>query len=209
MESFARIISCIIHFLNFSDIEMAKNIEITQILHEISGGNRTRINQLIPLVYDELHNIAEKQLYNENKLSTISPTALAHEAYLKLINQHSVHWNDRCHFFAIAAQSMRRIIIDYARFKKSQKRSGEKVMLTMAEENLVQEIPPDELLALDEALDRLKSLNERQFRIIEYWFFGGLTHQEIAGVLNISLPSVRRDWRLAKAWLSRELNNAA
>ncbi|MEJ2545009.1 MAG: ECF-type sigma factor [Calditrichaceae bacterium] len=188
---------------------MALNIDITQILHEISGGNRTRINQLIPLVYDELHHIAEKQLYNENQINTISPTALAHEAYLKLINQRNIHWNDRCHFFAIAAQSMRRIIIDYARFKKSQKRSGEKIMLTMAEENLVEEIPPDELLALDEALDRLKLLNERQFLVIEYWFFGGLTHQEIAGVLNISLPSVRRDWRLARAWLSRELNNAA
>ena len=185
---------------------MFENADITEILQEVSAGNRTRINQLIPLVYGQLHNIAEKQLYNESKMNTINPTALAHEAYLKLMNKQNLQWNDRCHFFAIAAQSMRRIIIDYARFKKSQKRSAEKIPLTLAGEDLIQEFPPDEMLALDEALDRLKKLNERQFMVIEYWFFGGLTHQEIAEVLNISLPSVRRDWRLARAWLSRELN---
>ncbi|MEJ2054708.1 MAG: sigma-70 family RNA polymerase sigma factor [Calditrichaceae bacterium] len=188
---------------------MGPNEEITRILQEISRGNRTRINQLIPMVYDELHNIAKKQMYGEKQLETINPTALAHEAYLKLVNQNDIHWNDRCHFFAIAARSMRRIIIDYARAKKSYKRGGNKITLVFAEEELIQEIPADEMLALDEALDRLGELNERQHKVIEYWFFGGLTHQEIAEVLGISVPSVRRDWRLARAWLSRELNSAA
>ena len=123
---------------------MFENADITEILQEVSAGNRTRINQLIPLVYGQLHNIAEKQLYNESKMNTINPTALAHEAYLKLMNQQNLQWNDRCHFFAIAAQSMRRIIIDYARFKKSQKRSAEKIPLTLAGEDLIQEFPPDE-----------------------------------------------------------------
>jgi RNA polymerase sigma factor (TIGR02999 family) len=188
---------------------MNEDPQITQILQEIAQGNRTRINQLIPLVYDELHGIAEKQMYGEHRLMTINPTALAHEAYLKLVNQQDVRWNDRCHFFAIAAQSMRRIIIDYARFKHAQKRGGEKITLTFADENLMQEIPADDLLALNEALERLGELNHRQYKVIEYWFFGGLTHDEIANVLNISVPSVRRDWRLARAWLSRELKSIA
>ncbi len=184
---------------------MNDKAQVTQILHEVANGNRTRINQLIPVVYNELHQIAEKQMYGEKRLNTINPTALAHEAYLKLVNQQDFHWNDRCHFFAVAAQSMRRIIIDYARSGKAQKRNGQKITLAFAEENQVQEVPADEILALNEALEQLKAINLRQHQVIEYWFFGGLTHEEIAGLLDISIPSVRRDWRLARVWLSREL----
>lgn len=181
--------------------------QITQILHEVSQGNRTKINLLIPLVYDELHKAAEKQLFNDRMKYTLNATALAHEAYIKMVNQDSVRWNDRSHFFALSAQAMRRILIDYARSKKALKRGAEKITLTFNEEQVVQEVQADELLALHEALDRLSTLNNRQGQVIEYWFFGGLTHKEIADVLGVSVPSVRRDWRLARAWLSRELKN--
>ncbi len=178
---------------------------ITLLLQEISAGNRTKVNQLIPLLYDELYNLASRQLYGERAGHTLNPTALIHEAYFKLIHQEQAKVNDRYHFFALAAQAMRRISVDYARSKNSQKRGGEKIPLTFVKENIMQEIRSDDLLALDESLQRLRNLNERQSLVVEYWFFCGLTHEEIAEVLGISLPSVRRDWRLARAWLSREL----
>lgn len=207
LESFVKILSSMRQFI-LLEHTMNENLQITQILHEVANGNRTRVNQLIPVVYDELRQIAEKQMYGESRLHTITPTALAHEAYLKLVNQQDFHWNDRCHFFAVAAQSMRRIIIDYARSRKARKRDGQKITLAFAEENLVLEVPADEILTLNEALEQLKAMNLRQHQVIEYWFFGGLTHEEIARVLDVSVPTVRRDWRLARAWLSRELKSS-
>ncbi|KAA3615377.1 MAG: RNA polymerase subunit sigma-70 [Calditrichaeota bacterium] len=178
---------------------------ITLLLRDVAAGNKTKVNELIPLVYDELYRLAERQLYSERAGHTLNPTALTHEAYLKLINQQQVDVNDRNHFYAVAAQAMRRILIDYARSKHSKKRGVEKIALTFVKENAVQEIPSEELLALDESLQRLSQHNERQGKVIEYWFFGGLKHHEIAETLGVSLPSVRRDWRLARAWLSREM----
>lgn len=174
-------------------------------LQQLAAGNQDKVNELMPLVYQELHDRAQRQLYGERADHTINPTALVHEAYLKLVQQEDLQINHRTHFFAIAAQAMRRILVDYARSQKSQKRGGANQKVTLVDDQMVQELPSDDLLALNESLDRLQKLNERQSRVIEYWFFGGLKHEEIAQMLNISLPSVRRDWRLARAWLSREL----
>ena len=179
--------------------------DVTQLLAELSGGNRSVVDRLIPVVYDELHQLAERELRRERAGHTLNATALVHEAYVKLIDQHRVDWQNRAHFMAIAAQSMRRILINYAKSRSAQKRGSGMPVITFIEEAMPRETPPEELLALDEALTRLEKLNERQIKVIEYWFFGGLTHEEIADVLEISLPTVRRDWRFARAWLSREL----
>jgi RNA polymerase sigma factor (TIGR02999 family) len=179
---------------------------ITQLLAEFTGGNKEAVNSLMPLVYGELHKVAQMHLLKERKDHTLNATALVHEVYFKLIDQTRVNWQNRAHFFAIASQAMRRILINYAYQHKAQKRGGENVIVTFVEENVMRETRPEELIALDEALKQLQEISERQSKIIEYWFFVGLTHEEIAEVLGISVPTVRRDWRLARAWLSRELN---
>ena len=184
---------------------MTDKNNITHLLEEITGGNRAVVDSLIPLVYDELHQVAHMQLRKERKSHTLNATALVHEAYFKLVDQTKVNWQNRAHFFAIASQAMRRILINYAQQHKAQKRGGENSVITFIDENVKRETRPEELIALDEALDRLKLISERQSRIIEYWFFVGLNHEEISEVLDVSVPTVRRDWRLARAWLSREL----
>ncbi|HEX9658552.1 MAG TPA: sigma-70 family RNA polymerase sigma factor [Bacteroidota bacterium] len=178
---------------------------ITQMLEQLSGGNRAIVDMLLPLVYDELKKLASRKLRGERSDHTLNTTALVHEAYLKLVDQHQVSWKNRAHFFAIAAQAMRRILINYANSRLAQKRGGDSPVTTLHEESVAREVRADELIALDEALDRLKQLSERQSTVVEYHFFGGLKHEEIAEVLGVSLPTVRRDWRLAKAWLTREL----
>ena len=179
--------------------------QITRMLGELSSGNRDVLDDLIPLVYKNLHRIARRQLGRERQGHTLNATALVHEAYLKLVDQNRVNWRNRAHFFAIAAQSMRRILINYAHERKAQKRGGDQVIVTFVEESVPRETRAEELIALDEALTRLAKMNERQSKVVECWFFGGLTHEEIAEVLGVSLPTVRRDWRLARAWLIREL----
>lgn len=180
--------------------------QITEMLGELSSGNREVVDKLIPLVYDGLHQMAQRHLRRERRGHTLNATALVHEAYMKLVDQKRVNWQNRAHFFAIAAQSMRRILINYAHKRKAQKRGGGQVIVTFVEESMPRETRAEELIALDEALTRLSKMNERQGKVVEYWFFGGLTHEEIAEVLGVSLPTVRRDWRLARAWLTRELN---
>jgi len=179
--------------------------EFTLLLEELTGGNRTIVDQLMPMVYDELHQMAEYKLKHERVGHTLNATALVHEAYLKLVDQRKVTWQNRAHFLAIAAQSMRRILINYAKSRLAQKRGGNQPLVTFVEESVPREARAQELTALDEALSGLAQLNERQGRVVEYWFFGGLTHEEISEALGVSLPTVRRDWRLARAWLSREL----
>ncbi|MGA8264967.1 MAG: sigma-70 family RNA polymerase sigma factor [Ignavibacteriaceae bacterium] len=186
-------------------INVTSKDNITQLLAELTGGNNAAVDALMPLVYDELHQVAHMHLRKERRNHTLNATALVHEAYFKLVDQTKVNWQNRAHFFAIASQAMRRILINYALQRKAQKRGGDDVKITFVDENVMRESKPEELLALDEALNRLKLINERQSKIIEYWFFVGLTHEEIAEVLGISVPTVRRDWRLARAWLSREL----
>jgi RNA polymerase sigma factor (TIGR02999 family) len=179
--------------------------QFTELLGEMSGGNRTIVDELMPMVYDELYNIARLKLLQERKGHTLNATALVNEAYIKMVDQTRVNWQNRAHFLAIAAQAMRRILINYAQSRKAQKRGGGELVVTFVEEAVPREARSEELIALDEALSRLSKLNERQGKVVEYWFFGGLTHEEIAEVLEVSLPTVRRDWRLARAWLTREL----
>jgi RNA polymerase sigma factor (TIGR02999 family) len=181
--------------------------EITQLLLDLSGGNRAAVDALMPLVYEELRLLARRQLRQERQGHTLNTTALVHEAYLRLIDQQRVNWQNRAHFFALAAQAMRRILINYANNRLAKKRGGGQPFVTFNEESVVQEARAEELVALDEALSELANLNARQSQIVEFQFFGGLQHEEIAEVLGVSVPTVRRDWRLARAWLSRQLKN--
>ncbi len=179
--------------------------DITQLLSELSSGNREAVDILLPVVYKELHQLAHMHLRGERRNHTLNATALVHEAYMKLIAQDRITWQNRAHFFGIASQAMRRILINYANARIAEKRGGNKVLATFVDDKVSRESRPEELIALDEALTKLEKLNKRQSRIIEHWFFVGLNHEEIAEVLNVSVPTVRRDFRLAKAWLSREL----
>ena len=184
---------------------MAVEHEITQLLADLSGGNRGVVDALMPRVYEELQQIAHRQLLGERSGHTLNTTALVHEAYVKLVGLEQISWQNRAHFFGLAAISMRRILINYAHRRKAEKRGGGQVLATFDENNIVREARTDDLIALDEALARLEGLNERQSRVVTYRFFGGLTHEEIAEVMGVSAPTVRRDWRLARAWLRREL----
>jgi len=184
---------------------MGQQPAITELLAELSGGNRTVVDTLMPRVYEELRTLARRQLRGERAGRTLNTTALVHEAYLKLVNQNQVTWQNRAHFFSLAALAMRRILINYAHRRMAEKRGGGQAVATFEEGDVVRETRAEELVALDEALARLEQFNERQSQVVTYRFFGGLTQEEIAEVLNVSVPTVRRDWRLARAWLSREL----
>lgn len=181
--------------------------EITQMLREWSGGNRESLDALLPFIYAELHQQASRYLRRERAGHTLQTTALINEAYLKLIDQRTVNWQNRAHFFGIAAQAMRRILVDYARGKHREKRGGigdnlplEAAALMVSEETSI------DLVALDEALTRLAEIDERQARIVELKYFSGLTIEETAEVLGISPATVKSDWNIAKSWLHRELS---
>jgi RNA polymerase sigma factor (TIGR02999 family) len=183
----------------------APDQDITRLLAELSGGNSAVVNALLPLIYSELHGMAENQLRRERRDHTLNATALVHEAYLKLVDQSRVTWQNRAHFLGVASQAMRRILINYAQQRKAQKRGGDMIATTFDDDLLPRETRAEQLIDLDEALNRLKELDARQAQVVEYRFFGGLTHEEIAEVLGISVPTVQRDWRVARAWLSKEL----
>jgi len=178
--------------------------EITHLLADISDGDESAVNLLMPLVYDELRQMAGNKLRYEKQNQTLNATALVHEAYLKLVDQKRVTWQNRAHFFAIAARAMRRIIINHAKEKLAQKRGGGAEMITLNEDTVGFEVRAEELITLDDALKRLEQLSPRQGKVVEYWLFVGLTHEEISQLLEVSIPTVRRDWRLARAWLSKE-----
>jgi RNA polymerase sigma factor (TIGR02999 family) len=184
----------------------AEDKNITQLLLAWNDGNQEALDKLMPLVYEELHRQAARFLRRERSDHTLQTTGLIHEAYLKLVDQRKVHWESRTHFFAIAANLMRRILVDYARSKKRDKRGGDIVKLPLEEAELVagKERGID-LIALDEALTRLEKIDERQARIIELRYFGDLTLEETAKALKISRTTVADDWAMAKAWLHREL----
>ncbi len=184
---------------------MAGGQEITSLLLELDGGNRAVLDQLFPLLYEHLYNVAGKQLRSERQDHTLNSTALVNEAYLKLVDQSRVKWQNRAHFIAIAAQAMRRILINYAKSRSAKKRGGGSPIVTFDDSLFISEGRAELLIELDEALSRIKEFDERQSKIVEYKFFGGLKDEEIAEALKVSVPTVRRDWRLAKAWLSREL----
>jgi len=160
---------------------------------------------LIPLVHEELHRIARRCLAGEGPAQSFQATALVNEAYLRLVDGHAVAWNDRAHFMAVSARVMRRILVDHARARRSQKRGGHAARVTFDEALVVTNEPAHDFVELDDALEALAAFDERKSRVIELRFFGGLTVEETAAVLNVSADTVMRDWRLAKAWLQREM----
>lgn len=181
--------------------------EVTQRLRAIRSLRDPAADELFALVYDELRRLAAAQLRKERPGHTLTPTALVHEAYIKLVEQTRVDWKNRAHFFAVAARAMRRILIDYARKRGAKKRgAGERpLVITLGAGRDERATRLDELLTLDDALERLRALDERRARVVELRFFAGLQHREIGTALGVSEPTARRDWRLARAWLSREL----
>lgn len=185
---------------------MTARPDITGLLRELSQGRPDVLDRLMPIVYDELRRIAHGQLRSERPGHTLNTTALVHEAYLKLVNINQVDWRDRAHFFAMAARLMRRILIDYARGKRREKRGGDAVHVELADAfDLSAPVPAEELIALEDALARLEAQSERQCRVVECRCFAGLTLEDTAETLGISVATVKRDWDFARAWLNREL----
>ncbi|MGH9832237.1 MAG: sigma-70 family RNA polymerase sigma factor [Blastocatellia bacterium] len=180
--------------------------EVTRLLVAWSNGDQAALEQLTPLVYSELHRLAHRYLGRERKGHTLQTTALVHEAYLRLIDQKEVRWQNRAHFFAIAAQMMRRILVDYARSRNVAKRGGGAQQVSLDEAMEVSDERAADVIALDEALKSLSDLDQRKGRIIELRFFGGLSIEETAEALGVSPGTVMRDWTFAKAWLQREIN---
>lgn len=187
-----------------------KSKEITLMLQEWSGGKQEALDALLPLVYAELHRQASRYLRRERAGHTLQTTALIHEAFLKLIDQRTVNWQNRAHFFGIAAQAMRRILVDYAKTRHREKRGGIAENLPLDEAALIVSSEKSiDLVALDEALERLAVFDERQERIVELRYFSGLTIEETAEVLHISPATVKSDWNAAKAWLRHEITRVA
>jgi RNA polymerase sigma factor (TIGR02999 family) len=181
--------------------------DVTALLSQLTQGNHEASEKLIPLVYDELKRLARAYMRRERPDHTLQTTALVHEAYLRLVRQQAVNWQGRSHFFGIAAQLMRRILIDHARGHLREKRGGAKEVLPLNEALVFSTEHSEELVKLDEALERLSKLDARQSRIVELRFFGGLSVEETAEFLGISPKTVKRDWAVAKAWLHGELRN--
>lgn len=178
--------------------------DITGVLSQFRDGDARVVDELTQRVYDALHALAERQLRRERPNHTLSPTALVNEAYLKLVDQRT-DWRNRAQFLGIAAQIMRRILINHATRRRAAKRGSGQAHVTFNDELDAGTMRDEQLLHLHEALERLAALSERQARVVEMRFFGGLTHEEVAEVLGVSPATARLDWRLARAWLSREL----
>ena len=181
---------------------------VTQLLIDWSKGDKEALDNLVPLVYDELRRQAARYLRHERAGHTLQTTALIHEAYLRLVDQRNVHWQNRAHFFGIAAQMMRRILVDHARTKKRAKRGGSDIRVSFSEATLKAPDQDLDIVALDEALEHLAEIDEQQSKIVELRFFSGLTVEETAEVMGISAATVKRNWSMAKAWLHREISGA-
>jgi RNA polymerase sigma factor (TIGR02999 family) len=182
------------------------NARITELLIAWSDGGREALDELLPLVYDELRSIASRYLRHESGDHTLQPTALVHEAYFRLIDQRRVRWRNRAHFYGVAAQVMRRILVDHARAQRAEKRGGGREHLPLVEEETPSASHGVDILALDEALTRLAEFDPQQGRVVELRYFGGLTIDEVAEVVGISAATVVREWTIAKAWLRAELS---
>ena len=181
--------------------------EVTELLSALAGGSPTAAEKLIPLVYDELKRLARSYMRRERQDHTLQTTALVHEAYLKLVRQRATNWQGRSHFFGVAAQLMRRILTDHARGHLRKKRDGAHIVLPLDEGLVFSPEHSEDLLKLDEALERLSKLDVRQSKIVELRFFGGLSVEEAAELLGVSPKTVKRDWAVAKAWLHAELRS--
>lgn len=184
---------------------MANPRDVTALIMELRGGDHTVVGQIFPLVYDELQRIANRLLLRERRGHTLSTKALVHEAYTRMVDQRCVDWRSRAHFCAVAAQAMRRILIDYARRRHAAKRGGKQHRLTLDAKHLAVEDQAELLVSLDQALDRLSAHDERLVKVVELRFFGGLSEEEAAEVLDVSARTIRRDWVKARAWLYKEL----
>lgn len=182
---------------------------VTGLLQDASRGDRQALDRLVPIVYDTLRRLAHRALKHERRDHTLSTTALAHEAYLELIGLERIAWQDRSHFFAMAARAMRRILVDYAVSRRAQKRGGGAVAIPLDEAVLAQHVDVDALLVVSEALDRLESLAPRAARIVECRVFAGMSIDETAMALNLSAATVKRHWNAARAWLNQELSAKA
>ena len=180
--------------------------EITKLLRAWSGGEEAALDRLAEQVYGELRMMARRHMKNERSGNTLQTTAVVHEVYLRLVDATKVEWRERAQFFAMAAQMMRRILVDAARARKAQKRGGMAIQVNLEETALVSAAPDRSILALDEALSAFAQVAPRQAKVVELRYFGGLTEEEIVAALKISPRTVRRDWDLARAWLLRELN---
>jgi RNA polymerase sigma factor (TIGR02999 family) len=180
--------------------------EVTRLLLAWSDGDRAALDQLMPLVYAELRRLAHRHLRGERSGHTLQTTALVNEAYLRLVDQNQFNWQNRAHFFAVAAQMMRRILVDYARARLNAKRGGGTVRVMLEEAAEVSQDRSAEMVALDDALTELAEFDQRKSQIVELRFFGGLSIEETAEVLKVSPGTVMREWTLAKAWLQREIS---
>jgi len=182
--------------------------DVTQLLVDYSNGKREALDVLTPLVYGELRNLAARYLRRERSDHTLQSTALVHEAYLRLIDQNQVRWQNRAHFFGVAAQMIRRILVDHARTKHAQKRGGNAQKLSLDEAIGLPQQRDLDIIALDDALKLLAELDAQQSKVIELRFFGGLSIEETAEALGISPATVKREWVTARAWLLRQLSRA-
>lgn len=183
-------------------------LPITQMLLDWSGGDKAALERMMPLVYGELHRVAHQYMKRERPGHALQTSALVNEAYLRLVNQNGVNWQNRAHFFAIAAQMMRRILVDYARGKRYAKRGAGAIHVSLTAADMTSNEPAAEITALNEALTRLEDLDSRQARVVELRFFGGLTIKETAEAMGISVDMVKREWSTAKAWLYREMTSS-
>jgi len=181
--------------------------EITGLLVAWGAGDESALAALTPLVYEELHRLAHRHMGGERPGHSLQTTALVNEAYVRLIDWKNVRWQSRAHFFAVSAQLMRRILVDFARSRGYRKRGGGVQAVTLGDAAVVSDDKGADMVALDEALTSLAKLDARQSRVVELRFFGGLSLEETAEVLRVSTGTVRRDWSLARAWLHRELSN--
>ncbi|HKQ79529.1 MAG TPA: sigma-70 family RNA polymerase sigma factor [Blastocatellia bacterium] len=183
--------------------------EVSKLLRAWSEGDQNALDRLMPLVYDELRRMARRHMDRQGHGHTLQTTALIHEAYLKLIDQKEVNWQNRAHFFGVAAQAMRHILVDYARARRAAKRGGDAVLVSLDEAAVASDERSAELIALDDALEALAGIDLRKCRVVELRYFGGLSVEETAEVLKVSPETVARDWRLARTWLLREISKVS
>jgi len=184
---------------------MSEAHEVTVLLSALKQGDDAAAARLMPLIYDELRRLAGSYMRRERTDHTLQATALVHEAYLKLVEQRSTDWQNRAHFFGVAAQLMRRILVDHARGHTRQKRGGEHAKVSLDEALVFAEQQADEVLAVDDSLNQLAKMDPRQARVVELRFFGGLSVEETADVLGVSPKTIKREWSVAKAWLTADL----
>jgi RNA polymerase sigma factor (TIGR02999 family) len=180
--------------------------QVTQLLVQWSNGDEFALERLMPLVYDELRLIARRYMSGQNDQHTFQTTDLIHEAYLKLAGEENREWENRSHFFGVAAKAMRHILIDHARTRQRKKRGGSKHKISFREGNVISPERAGEFIALDDALNKLEELDERKARVVEMRYFGGLTIEETAEILKVTSRTVKRDWKFSKTWLLRELS---